>query len=57
MKPIKKLKKFVEDNLDKLDWKSLSRNENATQLLEKYQDIINWDYLSYNQHLYSLPQG
>ena len=35
-------------NLDKINWKWVSRNPNAIHLLEKNPDKINWCYLSGN---------
>ena len=34
--------------LDKIDWKVLSRNQNAIHLLEQNMDKIDWGYLSAN---------
>ena len=39
-----KLRKFVKDNIDKLDWGQLSSNEDAIALLEANQDKISWDF-------------
>ena len=37
-----KLKNFIKNNIDKMDWEILSRNPNAIYLLEKNFNKINW---------------
>jgi hypothetical protein len=36
----------LEQNLDKINWNNLSRNPNATYLLEHNTNKIDWSYLS-----------
>ena len=43
-----KLRPFIENNKDKLDWDYLSGNPNAMALLEKNIHKINWTWLSGN---------
>ena len=43
-----KLKEFINNNIDKLDWSALSNNPNAIHLLEKNIDKIDWKNLSSN---------
>ena len=50
-----KLRKFVEDNIDKLDWRGLSRNPNAIYLLEQNQDKIHWKIFITKSKCYSHP--
>jgi hypothetical protein len=45
---------FVHQNIDKIDWKWLSRNPNAIHLLEKHLDKINWQMISRNPNAVSL---
>ena len=42
--PIYKLRDWIDIN--KLDWKMMSGNSNAIQILEKNLDKINWNYLT-----------
>jgi uncharacterized cysteine cluster protein YcgN (CxxCxxCC family) len=42
--------KFIEKNLDKVDWLWLSTNENAIHLLEEYPDKIKWGSLIFNKN-------
>ena len=49
-----KLRKFVEDNIDKINWTSLSINPNAIQILKENQDKIHWGALSTNQNAITL---
>ena len=43
-----KLRGFVKDYIDKIDWMLLSNNSNAIYLLEENLDKINWMDLSEN---------
>ena len=43
-----KLKEFINNNIDKLDWSALSKNPNAINILENYLKKIDWVYLSQN---------
>ena len=45
-----KLRSFVEENQNKLDWCSISENPNAIRLLEQNPGKINWYCLSLNQN-------
>ena len=45
-----KLRHFVQENIDKLDWNHLSENINAICTLEKIVDKIVWQYLSSNPY-------
>ena len=47
-----KLRKFVEDNINKLNWSMLSVNLNAIALLEANQDKINWGGISSNSNIF-----
>ena len=47
-----KLRNWID--LDKLDWKYLSANPNAIQLLKENYNKINWSYLSSNPNAISL---
>ena len=40
----------IQENIDKLDWFSLSFNNNAIHLLEQNPDKINWKELSINKN-------
>ncbi len=42
--------KILENNIDKIDWNLLSKNENAIHILEKNLDKVNWHYLSRNKN-------
>lgn len=46
---------LAENNLDKIDWFSLSLNSNAIEFLENNQDKINWRGLSCNLNPYAIP--
>ena len=49
-RPIYKLKDWVRLNIDKLNFQSLSENENAIDfLMNEYPDKIDWYSLSKNQ--------
>ena len=39
---------MLEQYFEKIDWKNLSRNQDAIHLLEQNLDKIDWKYLSIN---------
>jgi hypothetical protein len=39
---------LLEQNMDKVDWRHLSRNPNAIHMIEQNMDKVDWDYLSFN---------
>ena len=41
---------YVRENLDKLDWDELSKNEGAIELLLEFPERINWDFVSLNKN-------
>ena len=48
----------LDNHLDKIDWKELSKNPNAIYLLEKNIDKVDWYYLSQNSNaIYLLEQN
>ena len=42
------LNNIIQENIDKLNWKYLSKNPNAIHLLEENLDKIDWNELSLN---------
>lgn len=48
MTSLYKLRDWIDEN--KLNWSTLSSNENAIHLLEANPDKINWNWLSYNSN-------
>ena len=47
-----KLRDWV--NIDKIEWFSLSYNQNAVELLKENQDKIDWEALSFNKNAIEL---
>ena len=50
----KPIKDMLPENRNKIDWKSLSGNPNAINILEANQDKIDWDILSMNPSIFIL---
>jgi len=46
------IEQFIEKNLDKVDWNSLSKNRNAIHLIKKNLDKVYWGYLSLNPSIF-----